>query len=59
MNLFNDANSYQGGPSQSQNINCSCTFKTHEIIAGMIVSPGQTNKVPIFTQNEKQPSLLH
>ncbi|MCP1438376.1 transcriptional regulator NrdR family protein [Erwinia persicina] len=44
---------------QCQNINCSCTFKTHESIAGMIVSPGQTNKVPIFTHNDRQPSLLH
>ncbi|WP_147198415.1 ogr/Delta-like zinc finger family protein [Pantoea sp. CCBC3-3-1] len=44
---------------QCQNINCSCTFKTHESIAGMIVSPGQTNKVPIFTHNAQQPSLLH
>jgi hypothetical protein len=25
----------------------------------MIVSPGQTNKVPVFTHNEQQPSLLH
>ncbi|WP_233598445.1 ogr/Delta-like zinc finger family protein [Erwinia sp. 198] len=44
---------------QCQNINSSCTFKTHESIAGMIVSPGQTNKVPIFTHNAHQPSLLH
>ncbi|WP_337012868.1 ogr/Delta-like zinc finger family protein [Pantoea sp. AS142] len=41
-----------------QNINCSCTFKTHETVTGMIVSPGQINKVPLYT-SQQQPSLLH
>ncbi len=44
---------------QCQNINCSCTFKTHESVASIIVTPGQINKVPTFTGNESQPSLLH
>jgi len=43
---------------QCQNINCSCTFKTHETVTGMIVSPGQINKVPLYT-SQQQPSLLH
>ncbi|WP_394517462.1 ogr/Delta-like zinc finger family protein [Pantoea sp. SGAir0175] len=43
---------------QCQNINCSCTFKTQETVTGMIVSPGQINKVPMYT-SQQQPSLLH
>jgi len=43
---------------QCQNINCSCTFKTHETVTGMIVSLGQINKVPLYT-SQQQPSLLH
>lgn len=43
---------------QCQNINCSYTFKTHETVTGMIVSPGQINKVPLYT-SQQQPSLLH
>ncbi len=43
---------------QCQNINCSCTFKTHETVTGMIVSPGQINKVPLYT-SQQQPPLLH
>lgn len=44
---------------QCQNINCSCTFKTHESIAGIIVEPGQINRVPIYSQHENQPNLFH
>lgn len=44
---------------QCQNINCSCTFKTHESVAGIIVEPGQINRVPLHAQYENQPSLLH
>jgi len=42
--------------NQCQNINCSCTFKTHETVAGMIVSPGVTNKVPVAKAEKKQAS---
>ncbi|WP_210507004.1 ogr/Delta-like zinc finger family protein [Pantoea ananatis] len=44
---------------QCQNINCSCTFKRHETVTGMIVSPGQINKVSLYTGHQQQPSLLH
>lgn len=44
---------------QCQNINCSCTFKTLESVAGIIVSPGQVNKVPLYSTQQHQPSLLH
>ena len=44
---------------QCQNVNCSCTFKTHESVAGIIVEPGQINRVPLHAQYENQPSLLH
>lgn len=44
---------------QCQNINCSCTFKTHESIAAVIVTPGAVNKVPLHTHHGSQPSLLH
>lgn len=47
---------------QCQNINCSCSFKTHETLAMIIVTPGQVNRVPIFASGvgrESQPSLLH
>lgn len=44
---------------QCQNINCSCTFKTHESIAGIIVELGQINRVQIYTQHENQPNLFH
>ncbi|WP_313385455.1 ogr/Delta-like zinc finger family protein [Pantoea sp.] len=33
--------------NQCQNINCSCTFKTHESVTGMIVTPGKIEKVAI------------
>lgn len=44
---------------QCQNINCSCSFKTHETLAAIIVTPGQINPVPLHTKHEYQPSLLH
>jgi len=39
---------------QCQNINCSCTFKTHESVTGMIVTPGKVEKVAIA---KKQPEV--
>jgi transcriptional regulator NrdR family protein len=39
---------------QCQNINCSCTFKTHETVSGVIVTPGLINEVPKHTGEEKQ-----
>ncbi|HBR1254761.1 TPA: transcriptional regulator [Klebsiella pneumoniae] len=44
---------------QCTNINCSCTFKTHESLAGVIVAPGQINRVLPHSAQEIQPSLLH
>ncbi|CAH6303060.1 MULTISPECIES: ogr/Delta-like zinc finger family protein [Pantoea] len=44
---------------QCTNINCSCTFKTHEALAGIIVSPGQVNKVMLHVHQEQQPLQLH
>ncbi len=44
---------------QCQNINCSCSFKTHETLAMIIVTPGQVNRVPVYTGHDSQPSLLH
>jgi len=38
--------------NQCQNINCSCTFKTHESVTGMIVTPGNVEKV---ATGKKQP----
>lgn len=40
--------------NQCQNINCSCTFKTHESVTGMIVTPGKIEKVTIA---KKQPEV--
>lgn len=44
---------------QCQNINCSCTFKTHESIAAMIVCPGAINKVDVHHQHNQQSLTLH
>ncbi|OQP30961.1 ogr/Delta-like zinc finger family protein [Pantoea latae] len=40
--------------NQCQNINCSCTFKTHESVTGMIVTPGNVEKV---ATGKKQPEV--
>ncbi|WP_312109833.1 ogr/Delta-like zinc finger family protein [Pantoea septica] len=40
--------------NQCQNINCSCTFKTHKSVTGMIVTPGKVEKVAIA---KKQPEV--
>ena len=42
---------------QCQNINCSCTFKTHESIAGMIVSPKHINTVVPHADRNLQGAL--
>ncbi|MBY4837551.1 MULTISPECIES: DNA-binding transcriptional regulator [unclassified Pantoea] len=39
---------------QCQNINCSCTFKSHETVAQIIVSPGQIKSVPPHPQRGSQ-----
>gem|GEM_PF-1934430 len=44
---------------QCQNINCNCTFKTHESVAKIIVEPAQINRVPLHTHHDLQPSLPH
>ncbi|WP_449649279.1 DNA-binding transcriptional regulator [Rahnella aceris] len=42
---------------QCQNINCSCTFKTHESIAGIIVEPGAVHAVQLHPDKHQQQSL--
>lgn len=44
---------------QCTNINCSCSFKTLESLAGIIVNPGTINKVPLHTSQEQRPLQLH
>ncbi|XXN62766.1 DNA-binding transcriptional regulator [Enterobacter ludwigii] len=44
---------------QCTNINCSCTFKTHESIALMIVCPGTVNMVAPHNQHGQQSLALH
>jgi len=44
---------------QCTNINCSCTFKTHESIAAMIVTPGTINVAIPHQQQNQQPLILH
>nr|WP_159464937.1 ogr/Delta-like zinc finger family protein [Scandinavium goeteborgense] len=40
--------------NQCQNINCGCTFKSHETVADIIMSPGQTNPVPPHPDRKQQ-----
>ena len=42
---------------QCQNINCSCTFKTHETIADIIVEPGTVHAVLLHPDKHSQQSL--
>ncbi len=42
---------------QCQNINCSCTFKTHESIADIIVEPGTVHAVQLHPDKNQQQSL--
>ena len=42
---------------QCQNINCSCTFKTHESIADIIVEPGTVHAVQLHPDKHSQQSL--
>ncbi|AFE59117.1 transcriptional activator Ogr/delta [Rahnella aquatilis HX2] len=42
---------------QCQNINCSCTFKTHESIADIIVEPGTVHAVQFHPDKYQQQSL--
>lgn len=43
--------------NQCQNINCGCTFKSHETVADIIMNPGQTNPVPPHPDGKKQGNL--
>ena len=43
--------------NQCQNINCSCTFKTHESIADIIVEPGTVHAVQLHPDKHQQQSL--
>ena len=42
---------------QCQNINCSCTFRTPESIADIIVEPGTVNAVQLHPDKHSQQSL--
>ncbi|MDU6412779.1 MAG: DNA-binding transcriptional regulator [Yersiniaceae bacterium] len=42
---------------QCTNINCSCTFKSHETIAEMIVRPGDVKPVPPHPSRSQQGTL--
>ncbi|MDU4942963.1 MAG: ogr/Delta-like zinc finger family protein [Mixta calida] len=44
---------------QCTNINCSCSFKTLESLALIIVSPGAVNRVPLHSDRQQQPLQLH
>ncbi|MEN4533360.1 ogr/Delta-like zinc finger family protein [Pantoea agglomerans] len=44
---------------QCTNINCSCTFKTHESIAAMIVTPAAVNVAIPHKQHNQQSLILH
>ncbi|QCR37992.1 DNA-binding transcriptional regulator [Nissabacter sp. SGAir0207] len=43
---------------QCTNINCSCTFKTHEVVAGLIVQPGDVKPVPPHPNGRTQQGTL-
>ncbi|WP_407223659.1 ogr/Delta-like zinc finger family protein [Enterobacter roggenkampii] len=40
--------------NQCQNINCGCTFKSHETVADIIMNPGKTNPVPAHPDGKQQ-----
>jgi hypothetical protein len=42
---------------QCQNINCSCTFKTHESLSCIIVEPGAIHAVPLHPDKNNQQSF--
>lgn len=42
---------------QCQNINCSCTFATHETIDRIIVEPGKKTPAPPHPDRSNQGSL--
>ncbi|QHB33256.1 DNA-binding transcriptional regulator [Yersinia canariae] len=39
---------------QCQNINCSCTFATHETVDRIIVKPGETKPAPPHPSRDNQ-----
>ena len=42
---------------QCQNINCGCTFVTHETLARFIMTPGKVNPVPPHPNKQNQQQL--
>jgi len=45
--------------NQCQNINCSCTFKSHETVSEIIMKPGSVKPVPPHPgRNQQQPLWL-
>ena len=43
--------------NQCQNINCSCTFKSHETVSEIIMWPGSFKPVPPYSGGNRQQSL--
>ncbi|WP_336778948.1 ogr/Delta-like zinc finger family protein [Pantoea sp. USHLN256] len=43
--------------NQCQNINCSCTFKSHETVSEIIMSPGKIKPVPPHPDRSLQGTL--
>ncbi|MCU5773056.1 ogr/Delta-like zinc finger family protein [Erwiniaceae bacterium BAC15a-03b] len=43
--------------NQCQNINCGCTFKSHETVAEIIMAPGRVKPVPPHPDRTLQGAL--
>ncbi|MEZ7210819.1 transcriptional regulator [Pantoea ananatis] len=43
--------------NQCQNINCSCTFKSHETVSEIIMKPGSVTPVPPHPGRGQQQAL--
>ncbi|WP_271460995.1 ogr/Delta-like zinc finger family protein [Pantoea leporis] len=43
--------------NQCQNINCSCTFKSHETVSEIIMKPGTVKPVPPHPGRNQQQQL--
>ncbi len=43
--------------NQCQNINCSCTFKSHETVSEIIMKPGSVKPVPPHPGRSQQQAL--
>jgi len=43
--------------NQCQNINCSCTFKSHETVSEIIMKPGSVKPVPPHPGRNQQQAL--